>query len=118
MFYGLIVLAGILTLLALKVNLILFRMAAAASWLALGIWLLIGGSLSLSDPWVVVLGLVFVMMTIALLTLQMMTEVRREARGKSWTEWSRKEKAPPRSRLVKERHKERLGAIRERRRGR
>ena len=101
LFIGLIILCSVLTFIAIKANLILFRLAAAGSWLALGLWLLLSDTtnLSLGDTWTQVLGFVFVMMTIAPLTLQMITETKHErvqrgpqggypgASSESWTKW-------------------------------
>ncbi len=89
MFFGLIAIAAVLTLISLKANLILFRLSASASWLALGTWTLLGGSLSIGDVWTQMLGFVFLMMTIAPLTLQMVTDVKYEKGGKSWSRWER-----------------------------
>ena len=51
-FVGLIILAGMVTLLALRVDLILFRVGAALAWLALGA-LLVTNQLNtgISQPW-------------------------------------------------------------------
>ena len=92
LFLGLILLAVLLTFIAVKVNLMLFRIAASISWLALSAWTLTSGStnLSISSTWTQLLGFVFVLMVIAPLTLQMVTEVHREASGHAWTEWGKK----------------------------
>ena len=108
-----------LTAISLKVTLILFRVAASISWLVLGILFLTGAvGVGLSDPWSQALGFVFLVMTIAPLTLQMVTEVKRESSGKSWAEWSRRpvEEEEPRDMKVKREHRERIRAARERRR--
>ena len=106
LFIGMILIAVSLTAFAYKIRLILFTMAAASSWLGLGIWLLLSDStnLQMSDTWTQVIGFVFVMMTIAVLTLQMRTDIRHEksvrgniggypgAASESWTEWGPKAK--------------------------
>lgn len=112
MFYGLIAIAAVLTLISLKVSLILFRIAASTAWLALLVWVILDGTLDLSDPWIAVLAFVFLMMVIAPITLQFVTEIRREKKGKFWSEWGKApvEKTRSRSQLVKDRHRERLKA--------
>lgn len=112
LFIGLILLAAILTAIALKVNLILFRMSAAVSWIALAVWLFLSDStnLSMSDLWTQVLGFVFIMMAIASFTLQMVTEVKRESKGLSWNEWGSnpKNKKPSRSEIAQDSYKKSL----------
>lgn len=120
LFIGVIIMAGFLTFLARYTGQLLMRIAAALIWLVLGIWLLIGNvtNLGLDSPWTQVLGFVFIIMVIVPLTWQMRTEVRTESQGKLWSEWSKipREPVKSRSQLTKERHKERLRTIRERRR--
>jgi len=101
LFIGFILLCSVLTFIAIKANLLLFRLASAGSWLALGLWLLLSNTtnLDLGDTWTQVLGFVFIMMTIAPLTLQMITETKHEkvrrgdqggypgASSESWTKW-------------------------------
>jgi len=112
LFIGLVALAIALTVISIKANLLLFRVAAAASWLALGVWLLLSNTtnLSMSTTWTQILGFVFVMMTIAPLTLQMVTEVKKESKGKVWSEWARKPKEPivSRSAKVREEYRSKL----------
>ena len=96
-FVGLIILAGMVTLLVLKVNLLLFRLGSALSWLVLSILLLTNQlSLGISQPWTQVLGLLFLVMTISPLTLQMVTEIKTSKGGMSWSEWGR---APKKKKL-------------------
>lgn len=105
LFIGFILIAGLLTYFALKVNLMLFRLAGAMSWLGLGIWLLLSDStnLQLSDTWTQVFGLLFLVMCIGVLSLQMKADVRHEAsvrnvqgfpgsRTESYTTWGPKPK--------------------------
>ncbi len=74
-----------LSWLAIRVSMLVWRMAAAISWLVLGIlfWTNALGT-SIGDPWVYALSLVFFLMIIAVLTLQMRTDIRHErsVRGK------------------------------------
>ena len=115
LFIGLIILAGMVSLLAIKVNLILFRIGAALSWLTLGILLLTNQlSTGIAQPWTQALGFLFLVMTIAPLTLQMVTEIKTEKGGKSWIEWGKKpvEAEKPRSQRVYEEHKARIRAAR------
>jgi len=91
------VLAGLalaLTFLALKVRLLLFRVAPAMAWLALGMVLLVSpatiGLTSFADPWVTVLGFIFLVMTIAPLTLQVVTETKVKTKtGAEYTKWGK-----------------------------
>lgn len=105
LFIGLILLAGLLTAFAYKIRMLLFTMAAATAWLALGVWLLLSDSsnLQMSDTWTQIIGFVFVLMTIAVLTLQIRTDIRHEAqvRGRvgypgaeteSYTTWGPKQR--------------------------
>ena len=100
LFFGWIVLSLALTFLALKVKLILFRLAPALSWTGLGIWLLIGDipNLGMSDTWVQMLGFVFVVMAIGSLLLQIKSDSQHEklvrgrhgapgAESERWEEW-------------------------------
>lgn len=129
LFIGFIALALALTLIALKVRLILFRMAAALGWLVLGVWLLLSDStnLQMSDTWTQILGFLFLIMVVGVLSLQMITETKRELVDKSrpgfpgagtssWTEWGLKpkEEVESRSTRVKRERKEKLRAIRTR----
>lgn len=81
LFIGFILIAGLLTWFAIRVNLMLFRLAGAMSWLGLGIWLLLSDStnLQMSDTWTQVIGLVFIVMCIGVLSLQMKADIRHEA---------------------------------------
>ena len=99
LFIGLVILAGMLTLIALKANLVLFRIGGALAWLTLGILLLTNQlGTGVSQPWTQALGLLFLVMTVAVLTLQMVTDIRHErsvrgspgrpgASTSSWKEW-------------------------------
>lgn len=104
LFLGMIAIAGFLTYFARYTAQILVRMAASLSWLALGVWLLLGdvALLDISQNWAKILGFVFVIMVIVPLTWQMRTDVQKQAsimnRSKgytetsSWTEWDVKPK--------------------------
>lgn len=94
-----------LTFLALRVSLLLFRVGATLSWIGLAVYLLVGNNanLSLGDTWTQVLGFVFLVMAFATMSLQFITEVRRESGNKgptgamgtpseSWSEWGPKKK--------------------------
>lgn len=127
LFIGLILIAGLLTFFALRVGMLLWRLAAAMAWLGLGIWLLLSDStnLQMSDTWTQVIGTVFILMTIAVLTLQIRTDIRHErsVRGKqgypgaeteSYTTWgptkrSKKPTAVERQANYKETLREKLG---------
>jgi len=82
LFIGLIILAGMLSLLAIRANLILFRIGAAISWIALA-FLFLTNALgpAIATPWVQVVSFTFVVMAFAVLLLQMRTETTYEARG-------------------------------------
>jgi len=83
LFIGLIILACMLTLVALKANLILFRVGAAISWIALAFLFLTGAlGTAIATPWTQVVSFAFVVMAIAVLLLQMRTETTYEARGR------------------------------------
>jgi len=96
LFIGLILIAAFLTYFAYRVRLLIFTMAAASSWLGLGVWLLLSDStnLQMGDLWTQIIATVFILMTIAVMTLQMRTDIRHErsVRGsgggtrESWTE--------------------------------
>jgi hypothetical protein len=99
-----ILLALGLTLICLKVHLLLFRLAASLCWLALGVLLLTGSitGISLSDNWVYILALLFIVMTVAPLSLQFITDIRHERQVRDRfgrphmeysTEWKRSRKA-------------------------
>lgn len=93
-----------LTIFALKATLVLFRLGAAMTWLALGMLFLTDQfGLGLGDPWTQVIATVFIVMAIAVLSLQWITDIRHEAkvRGKSgypgastesWSSWGPKPK--------------------------
>ena len=107
-----------LTAISLKVNLVLFRMAAAVSWLALGILFWTGAvGVGLSSPWSQALGLVLLIMIIAPLTLQMVTEIRTEESGKSWITWGKRPvgEKKSRSQRVYDEHKAKIRAARTKR---
>jgi uncharacterized membrane protein len=105
-FIVLIVIALGLTFMSLKARWLLFRLAAAMAWLACGVYLLVGGNstLSISDVWNQILGFIFIVMAVAVLLLQIVTEVRRESDGVSYTSFERlkKPKGPSRSQLVQD----------------
>ena len=69
---------------ALKVNMMLWRLGAALVWLSIGIllWTNTLGS-DVSDPWTYVLALALLVMIIAVLTLQMRTDIKHEASARS-----------------------------------
>jgi len=101
---ALILLALGLTIVSFRVSLLLFRLGAAMAWLALGILVWTDQlGMGLGDPWTQVIAFVFLVMTIAVLTLQFRTDIRHEAsvRGKlgtpgagteSYTTWGPKPK--------------------------
>jgi ABC-type nickel/cobalt efflux system permease component RcnA len=93
-FIILIAIAVCLTVLAARIRFMLFRLAAALGWLSCAIYLLIGknADLNMADPWVQVLGFIFIVMTIAVLALQIVTEIRRESDGMSYTSLERLKK--------------------------
>lgn len=118
LFVGLVILGGMLTLISLKVSLILFRLGAALAWLTLAILLMTNQlATGMAQPWTQALGLVFLVMTVAPLTLQMVTEVRRESGGKTWSKWGEapKEESLSRSAGIQDNWQKQL---REKRRGR
>ena len=69
---------------ALKVNMMLWRLGAALVWLSIGIllWTNTLGS-DVSDPWTYVLALALLVMIIAVLMLQVKTDVRHEASARN-----------------------------------
>ncbi len=107
-------LAFLLTYLARYTHDVLLRLGAALCWLALLVYLLIGGdtSLDISDPWIQVLAFALLVMIIVPLTWQMKSDIKHEAQvrfgpkgpggypgasSESWTEWGpkRRKKGPP-----------------------
>ncbi len=120
MAYIIVAIALGLTFIALKVGLILFRVAASVAWLAMLVYVVFADAFSLADPWTVVLAFGLFSMVVACITLQIVTEVEREkgprVESLTWKEWGKKPKDEviSRSRAVKEERKKRLEAIRER----
>jgi hypothetical protein len=114
LFIGLIIMAGFLTFLARYTGQLLSRLASSLIWLALGIWLLLGDvtNLELTASWTIILAFVFIVMTIVPLTWQISTEIKTQAKGKSWSEWGKRpvEDVLPRDVQVKKAHRERLKA--------
>ena len=78
-FIVLIAIAGVLTFLCVRVQMLLFRLAASMGWLACLIYLLVSGntSLGISDTWNQVVGFIFVVMAFGTLLLQIKTETKR-----------------------------------------
>ena len=77
-----ILVAGIaLTILARNTHDILLRIGASLCWLALLIYLLIGGdaTLDMGNNWIRVLAFAFLVMVVVPLTWQMKTDIRHEA---------------------------------------
>ena len=85
LFLGIMVTALVVTFLARYTAQLLVRIAAALLWLTLGMYLLVGGdvSLNIADTWVQVLGFVFVIMTIVPLTWQVKSDIRHERATRS-----------------------------------
>ncbi len=93
-----------LTLIAIRVSLIVFRLAAAISWLSLGIlfWTNVFTGISVGATWVQALSFLCLVMIIASLTLQMKSDIRHEeivrghqrgypgASSESWRDWGPK----------------------------
>lgn len=117
MIYVILAIAIALTFVALRVGLILFRVAAAVSWLSMLIYFLMSGTFKPSEPFVYVMCFAIVAMIAAVFTLQIVTEVQREKDGRRWVTWGKppKEDVELRSTAVKREHRDRLRAIRERR---
>jgi len=92
LFIGMIAIAGLLTFFSLKRPELLIRLAASFTWLGLGFWVLLGENANLDpeDPWTLLIIAVFIVMTFAPLVLQINTEVKRESKGRLWTEWVKK----------------------------
>ena len=116
MAYIIIAVALGLTFIALKVGLILFRVAAAVAWLAMLVYVVFADAFDLADPWTIVLCFGLFSMIVACITLQIVTEIKTEKEGKVWSEWSKvpKDEVVSRSRMVRDAHKARLKEIRER----
>lgn len=125
LFLALIGLAGFLTFLCLKWKFLPMSIAAALSWLALGIATLLDpsqiGLTTLSDAWVTVLGFVFLLMTIVPLLLQMRSDIKHESKVRGtgevlqWGEWGT---PPGKQKLSKnEASKKRQGEYRDQIRG-
>jgi len=119
LFLGWILLSVMLTFLALKVKLILFRLAPAISWTGLGIWLLIGNvtNLGIASAWTQMLGFVFIIMAIGSLLLQIKSDTQHESvtRGKRgfpgaeserWEEWGPKKSRKPAKQTSEDRQAE------------
>jgi len=88
-----------LTWLAVSTNMILFRIGASLSWLVMGMSLLLGMvGIDWTQPYAQVLGILCIVMAIAPLLLQMVTETEREKNGVRWKEWSRNPGGPKASR--------------------
>lgn len=105
LFIGFILIAAFLSWFAYRVRMLIFSMVAAMSWLGLGTWLLLSGStnLEMNELWTQIFGLVFIVMTIGVLTLSMRSSIRHEAqvRGRvgypgaeteSWQTWGPKKR--------------------------
>jgi len=118
MAYIIVAIALGLTFVALKVGLILFRVAAAVAWLAMLVYVVFAPAFSLGDPWTYVLCFGLFSMVIACLMLQVVTEIKMEKEGRVWSEWGKhpKDEVVSRSVLVKEERRKRLRTISEKRR--
>lgn len=127
LFIGLIVLALGVTAASFWRRSIVLSMGAALSWTALGLLLLnsstILGPYTLGDDWVQVLSLLLFSMAAGCLLYYISgigkTKITMaDSKGRSWEMWGKlpKEVVSSRSQAVRERHKERLRAVRERRR--
>lgn len=94
LFLGLIALAGMFTYFSWKRRHILVSLSGSLTWLALGLWLLIGdvSNLSLADVWTKLLAWVFIMMVFFCLLTLMDTEIIKEAKNKKWVEYGKKPK--------------------------
>jgi len=81
--------AVLLTFLSRRTHDLLLRIGASLCWLAMLVYLLVGGdaNLSISNPWIQVLAFALFVMVIVPLTWQMKTDIRHEAsiRGKGGT---------------------------------
>lgn len=128
LFIAFVVLGVSLLVISLWRRSLVFTIATSATWLSLGFIMLIeptllASSLELDSPWWQVLVFVpFVVATASILYYiagigkTKITMV--DSSGKSWAMWGKapSDKDIPRDRLVKQKHKERLKAIRSRRR--
>lgn len=114
-----VALLGVLTFMALglswfavRVNMMLWRLGAALVWLAIGIviWTNTLGS-DIADPWTYALALALLVMIIAVLTLQMSSDIKHEAsvrnvqgfpgsKTESWTGWGPKPRRKKQSELT------------------
>jgi hypothetical protein len=97
LFVGVLALAVFFTWFSSRRPEILVRLSASLIWMALGFWFLLGGieNIDIADSWNQILIWVFFVMAVVPFLVQMNTEIRRERRGRTWTEWG----APPDERL-------------------
>ena len=92
-FYTIVTLAVCLTVIALRHNLILFRVSAFLTWFALGMIMLTNAfGTTITDNWTLYLGWIFIMMSFSSLLIHMDTEITTEKDGKKWTEWGSRPK--------------------------
>jgi hypothetical protein len=96
-FIAWIVLAIFFTWFASRRPEMLVRLTASLLWMGLGFWLLLGGieNIDIADSWNQILIWIFFVMTVVPWIFQINTEIRRERRGRTWSEWG----APPEERL-------------------
>ena len=105
LFAGLIILGGLLTLIAIKVNMIVMRLAAAGAWLVLAV-LLLSNSLStpITNQWTQILGYVFVLLTFVPLLMQIGSKTQisqTNKEGMSWSTYSSVPKVTPKGKKKK-----------------
>jgi len=92
-FYTIVTLAVCLTVIALRHNLILFRVSAFLTWFALGMIMLTDAfGTTIVDDWTLYLGWIFIMMSFSSLLIHMDTEITTESKGQRWTEWGTRPK--------------------------
>ena len=115
------VMAIALTFLALKVKLILFRIAPALVWMALLTLLIMSpetvGLEAITVPYVTILAFVFVVMSVGVFSLTFITQTIHTKGGIQWNEYGKgppKDPVESRSAKVKRERREKLRGIRTR----
>lgn len=87
-----LLLSGIsLTFMAMRRGHILLRIASFLAWFSISVIFFTDSlGLSLDNTWTILLGSAFLLMAFFSLLMHMDTEIIKERRGQSWTEWGSK----------------------------
>jgi len=89
LFLGWLALAIFMTWFSSRRPEILVRLSAGLIWLGMGFWILLGGidNIEVGDSWIQILIWVCFVMCVVPFVFQMNTEIRKERKGQSWTEF-------------------------------